>query len=60
MKYHYRIENIEVPETGGIAQLGSVNDKFREVEGRRIVHVLEVRKTQTGETRMKVLTEESD
>lgn len=48
----YRIENIHVPESGGIAKPG---DESRDLGNRRIVHVLEV-----NGTRLRVLTEEAD
>jgi len=55
----YRIENVNIPESRGIAQPGTPNDASRELPGRRIVCVLDARPaTGTGEASLRVLTEE--
>ena len=54
----YRIENIDVPETRGIAR---PEDESRDLNGRRIVHVLGVDPGPAGQgATARVLTEESD
>jgi hypothetical protein len=57
----YRIETVSIQETGGIAHPGDLNDKSRDLAGRRIVHVLgSVGRNAAGETALRVLTEEAD
>jgi hypothetical protein len=57
----YRIENIWIPETGGLADPGDPNDKNQDLKGRRIVHVLGVEpKPGMPGVKARVLTEEAD
>lgn len=56
MKLKYRVENINVPEHHGIAQPDS---EWRELNGRRIVHVLSVAPAGTSQN-LRVLTEEAE
>jgi hypothetical protein len=55
----YRIENIHIPGSGGIAHPEDPNDQSRELKGRRIVHVLDATPDASG-ARVRVLTEEAD
>jgi hypothetical protein len=55
----YRIENVSIPETRGIANPGTVNDGNRDLPGRRIIAVLEAKPAaSTGDAILRVLTEE--
>jgi hypothetical protein len=58
----YRIENIAVPETVGIARPDLPSDRVMDLGNRRIVQVVGFGETlsSTGEVRLKVLTEQDD
>jgi hypothetical protein len=56
----YRIENVHIPESAGIARPEDPNDQSRDLNGRRIVHVLSVEQNSSGGVRARVLTEEAD
>lgn len=57
----YRIENVSIPEIKGVARPGTQSDASRELEGRRIVAVLEASPaTGSSDATLRVLTEEAD
>jgi hypothetical protein len=58
----YRVENIAVPETVGIARPDLPSDRSIDLGSRRIIQVLGNAETlsATGEVRLKVLTEQDD
>jgi len=56
----YRIENIAVPETNGLARPGFPGDNAIDLGHRRIVHVINVIENGTPNISVKVLTEEDD
>lgn len=55
----YRVENIFIPEHGGIAYPGESSDKSQDLKGRRIINVVSVTPDNSG-VRARVLTEETD
>ena len=58
----YRVENIDVPETVGIARPDLPTDRSMHLGNRRIIQVLGPAEelSTTGEVRLKVLTEQDD
>lgn len=58
----YRVENIAVPETVGIARPDLPSDRSMDLGNRRILQVLGPAEelSSTGEVRLKVLTEQDD
>ena len=59
----YRIETVSIPVHSGVATPGNSSDSFRELDGRRIIHVLNFNADKVPnlqETRVTVITEEAE
>jgi hypothetical protein len=56
----YRVENVFIPETKGVAQLEGPNDKSQDLKGRRIIHVIDTQAQGHEGVRARVLTEEAE